>query len=376
MSRSRTIAWFMLVLGLAGMLGLGFWQFWQVRSVALSHHRLWVRRVADLVMAERRSAAETADRLGLGALHHPARFVAETGPFAAALLVDTDTHESVLWAIPELKPLLQRIDPRLVVLELKALDGENAVPGPLLILHKTPYATAVKALDGNHVLVVWAPTPRLTNILETETRLWHYQTFVYDSEQNAIFASTNRSPYLPAPRVLVPQAVSGSSTGFVTLEKNGFWRVLATYHYDAPTDLVFVIIEPFVWIYTPLFFFAVSLLGVLVLTAIPWNARHALRQRHDAMELGRFAVRVDHFVRGRDPSLPEPPYPYKELMPIVHSLRWLMPQWKKAEAFPRDLALERKLLSLLIESLPEAILFFNPQGGMQLSNELGRVFMA
>jgi len=57
-------------------------------------------------------------------------------------------------------------------------------------------------------------------------------------------------------------------------------------------------------------------------------------------------------------------------------VRWLLPQWKKAEAFPKELGLERKLLSLLIESLPEGILFFNPQGALQLGNELGKVFLA
>src|SRR5205807_6580187 len=36
----------------------------------------------------------------------------------------------------------------------------------------------------------------------------------------------------------------------------------------------------------------------------------------------------------------------------------------------------RKLLSLLIESLPEGILFFNAQGTLQLGNELGKVFLA
>src|SRR5439155_5019383 len=93
-------------------------------------------------------------------------------------------------------------------------------------------------------------------------------------------------------------------------------------------------------------------------------------------DLRQFAQRVDNFVKGKDVVLHERPYPFNELMPIVSSLRWLMPQWKRAEAYPQEFGLERKLLSLLIESLPEGILFFNSQGALQLGNELGKVFMA
>lgn len=74
--------------------------------------------------------------------------------------------------------------------------------------------------------------------------------------------------------------------------------------------------------------------------------------------------------------LQDPPHALRDLMPVVAAARWVMPIWKKAEAFPKELALERKLLSLLIESLPEGILFFNAQGGLQVSNELGRVFLS
>ena len=84
---------------------------------------------------------------------------------------------------------------------------------------------------------------------------------------------------------------------------------------------------------------------------------------------------MDGYVRGRDGMLPDPPSTLMELASIAATTRWLLPQWKKAEAFPRELALERKLLSLLVESLPEGILFFNATGGLQLSNELGRVFL-
>ena len=76
--------------------------------------------------------------------------------------------------------------------------------------------------------------------------------------------------------------------------------------------------------------------------------------------------------------LNEPPYPFNELTPIVQSLRWLLPQWKKAEASSqRAGALERKLpVASDQETLPEGILFFNAQGSLQLGNELGKVFLS
>ncbi len=377
LNRSHKLAWFLLLVGFSGMAALAAWNFYQIRHTAVSHHQQWVRRVSDLLIAERQAAAARLDAVTVRTPRSIAKYVFDdqNGP-VALFLFDTDTNETMSRVRPEFQKELQPLDPRLVVLALKVMEAGRTLLGPVLIAHHKPYATAVRRLDDHRALVGILPAPRLWDLLETETRLWQYQSLLYDYEKNLIYSSTRAGLVQPGPRVLIPLAQSGAPVGFVPLPKNLAWHWLATYHDVPSADWLFVVMEPAVWVYAPFFFFLITVFGIFVLTALPWNAQDRLRQRHYAMDLGRFASRVDAFVRGRDPVLQEPPYPFKELTPIVQTLRWLMPQWKKAEAFPKELALERKLLSLLIESLPEAILFFNAQGGLQLSNELGRVFMA
>jgi signal transduction histidine kinase len=154
------------------------------------------------------------------------------------------------------------------------------------------------------------------------------------------------------------------------------WQWFVSFHYDSSADWIFLVARRAYWVYAPFVFFVLSFLGVVLLILVPYQAAEKLRREETAGALANFASRVDNFIRGRDPALYEPPHAYKALAPIVHAARWLVPQWKKAEAFPRELALERKLLALLIESLPEGILFFNEKGALQLSNELGRVFLS
>ncbi len=154
------------------------------------------------------------------------------------------------------------------------------------------------------------------------------------------------------------------------------WQWVATFHVMPDLDWIVILVEPISWAYLPFFFFLASLVALVWLSGIPWKAAELLRRGREAHDLKQFALRVDKFVRGQEVVLNEPPYPFNELTPIVQSLRWLLPQWKKAENFPKELGLERKLLSLLIESLPEGILFFNAQGTLQLGNELGKVFLS
>ena len=112
-----------------------------------------------------------------------------------------------------------------------------------------------------------------------------------------------------------------------------------------------------------------------MLASIPWRAARHIETLTWKQDLESFAQESDRFIRGKENALRDPDGRLQALIPAVHTLRWLMPQWKKAESFPRELALERKLVSLLIESLPEGILFFNAQGMLQLGNELGKVFL-
>src|SRR5262249_34026132 len=150
---------------------------------------------------------------------------------------------------------------------------------------------------------------------------------------------------------------------------------VATFHSMPVLEWVVILTQPVPWTYLPVILLAMSLGSLIWLAGIPWEAAKILSRAHEAEELKQFAQRVDKFVRGKDIVLHDPPYPYNELTPIVQAARWIVPQWKRAVAFPRELGLERKLLSLLIESLPEGILFFNAQGALQLGNELGKVFL-
>src|ERR1019366_1650619 len=184
-----------------------------------------------------------------------------------------------------------------------------------------------------------------------------------DSIQNAMTDSLVRSK-------------AGTQSKIVPMDWRHEWQWVATFHVAPSLQWVFLLTEPAPWVYLPVMLYFLSVFCLLWLAAIPWKAADSLRRAREEQELRQFAQRVDHFIRGKDVALAEAPYPFNELSPIVHSLRWLMPQWKKAEAYPKEFGLERKLLSLLIESLPEGILFFNSQGALQLGNELGKVFMA
>src|SRR5262249_47356951 len=175
---------------------------------------------------------------------------------------------------------------------------------------------------------------------------------------------------------VLDRAQSGEPSGTLSLNRFLAWQWVATFHSVPRLGWVFIVAEPAPWTYIPFFLFIACFICLFSLSSMPWAAADSLRRAREAKDLRQFAVRVDHFVRGKDLMLNEPPYPFNELTPIVQSLRWLIPQWKKAEAYPKELGLERKLLSLLIESLPEGILFFNAQGNLQLVNELGKVFLA
>ncbi len=218
--------------------------------------------------------------------------------------------------------------------------------------------------------------PISTIILDQESRWVHWHAFVYDSERHPLFAAAILRSSAGAGRDARSRGESGEKSGNVSLNRLLAWQWVETFHVIPNLNWVVIIAEPASWVYFPFILFLVSVGCIFWLAGIPWKAAESLRRAREAQDLKQFALRVDNFVHGKDVALNEPPYPFNELTPIVQSLRWLMPQWKKAEAFPKELGLERKLLSLLIETLPEGILFFNAQGALQLGNELGKVFLA
>ena len=139
------------------------------------------------------------------------------------------------------------------------------------------------------------------------------------------------------------------TSGVVPLQHDAAWQWVASYHYDPGTDWIFILAQPTLGCVSACLFslYAGATLGIVILARQPWRGANELRRQQWLGDLSRFAIRVDNFIRDRDPVLPEPPYPFTELMPIVLTApRWLMPQWKKAEAFPNELALDRKLLEL------------------------------
>ncbi len=376
MKRGRLYAIGLLLFSVAVMAGLGIWNFTHARSEAVYNHQRWVRKVSDRVLAERLSGSRwLADLQDLSRAELKQELFSHPG-FGGAFWFDVKTHEFERWVSPSLDDELQSPDPRLVITQLRATESRSMQLGPVLILQGALYSTVAVPLDRRHALVAVLEAPEIEKILEEESRWAHLHAFVYDSEHNPLFIGGDASGLSSALHSTLDRATAGEKSGKVPLHRMSAWQWVATFHVVPGLDWVAILAESVPWVYLPFLLFLVSLACLFWLAGIPWKAAESLRRAREAADLKQFALRVDNFVRGKDLALNEPPYPFTELTPIVHSLRWLLPQWKKAENFPKELGLERKLLSLLIESLPEGILFFNAQGTMQLGNELGKVFLA
>jgi len=295
---------------------------------------------------------------------------------AGAFWFDIQSHEFERFVRPAYDRDLKAPEPRMVLTQLKAAETQTTQLGPVIVISKGLFSTVAQPLDAGHVVVAVLEAPGIARVLEEEAESSRLQAFIYDTENHAIFMRGDPSALQSSLSTAIALAKSAQKSGTVILDHRQAWQWLATYHWLAHLDWVLILAEPAYWAYAPFLLFAGSVLCILWLGSLPWKAVETLHRARDAQDLHQFAVRVDNFLRGKDPILNEPPYPFKELTPIVQGVRWLMPQWKRAEAFPLELGLERKLLSLLIESLPEGILFFNAQGTLQLGNELGKVFLA
>ena len=376
MKRNRFYAVTILLASLAGMLGLAIWNFTQIRLSTLHSHERWVQKVSNEILSERLSNSSWLNELrGYPPKELKAKLLQRPG-LAVAFWFDSQSHEFERWASPLLDPSLKSPEPRVILAQLKAAESQSLQMGPLFLINGELFSTMAVPIDSRHVLVVIIKAPGISQILDQESHWFHLHAYVFDDEKHALYISGDMASLSSSLENTLARATSGESGGMVVLNRRQAWQWLATFHRVPSLDWIVILSEPTAWAYTPFFLFLASFMCIFSLSAMPWEAAESLRRAREASDLKQFAQRVDDFVRSKEPMLNEPPYPFKELTPIVQSLRWLLPQWKKAEAYPKELGLERKLLSLLIESLPEGILFFNAQGTLQLGNELGKVFLA
>jgi signal transduction histidine kinase len=374
--KRRVLPWALVLFGIGGTLALSIGYYVQIRLSVERGHARWVKRVSDLLWADRQAFAHWAEQFPKNGTDEEitSALMRSDHAIKAVLITDLKTHHTKRQADPAFAAHLNMMTPRLAVLELKTQEGPAAQMGFPLRLGKTFYNSASLQLNGSRILTVVGEAPRVWSILDEERRLWGVHCLVYDMDQRPIYASHAGLITSSTAARIGRSVMGGTSSGWVPLAPNQKWRWLASYHYDPISRWIFVLIHPSFWFYLPFLFFVVALAGVTWMVRLTVKESAYLVRRHQAVELQNWAKRVEGFIHGRDPSLKDPPYPFQELSPILGALRWLLPQWQKAEAFPKELALERKLLGILVESLPEAILFFNAQGTLQLSNELGRVF--
>ena len=373
MKPKRLYYWLMLAVGISGIGGLTYWDFYQVRIAAVTRNQRWVKSVSELLHSEQASMARWIEKFSIESATF--RDIANSRRDVAALiLIDNRNRQAQRWVRPGLR--LEPLDPRVSVLQLRALETQKTTMGPVLIIQAKPYFTVARPLGKNRALIVFLDAARAWGLLREEASLWHIRASIYDFEKNPMFSSFD--PVIPAGALAqtLDRARSKETSGIVRLPRRLSWKWLITFHFDPASDWIFLITQHTTWAYAPVIFFVICMAGILLIARIPFMALVGTRREEPAQALAQFAGRVDSYIRGRDAMLQDPPSGIKELFPIAATARWLIPQWKRAEAFPRDLALERKLLSLLVESLPEGILFFNAQGGVQLSNELGRVFLS
>lgn len=377
---TRLRALFVIALTGTALSGLAFWNYLQLRKAAQESHRYWAERTSGLVAQELPRVRRWFEAIPP---NPDAPRVAREAPVpvVALYLTDAQYHETGRWISSRLEPkfaqALYAPDPRLVALHLKALETRTVQQGPIFHLQGKLMASLVRPLDRKRTLAAVVEMPEMTRILQEESRHWGQHAFVYDESLRRLYGAGEDGLFREALSTARGAGVVGERFGTLPLPRNQAWKTVASYYYDAGLGWLYVVLEPLPRFWMPLAAFGVCLVALILLARLPWSAVDDLRRAKTASDLQGFAVKVDHFIRGRDSVLPEPPVPYgRELGLIVQALRWMLPQWKKAEQYPKELGLEKKLLSLLVESLPEGILFFNAKGEPQLSNELGRVFLA
>ena len=375
MKKHQIFPWLLLLGSMAGMFGLATWNFLQSQRSIFQRHQAWVDRLADQIDAVRNARLEEVSAWAPKESPDLRALGARDKATVAIYYADTEIHKDRVWHAAGRASQFATLDPRLVARELDALHRHHAMLGPILSSYGTFHTTVAYPIDDFRVIVVIFDDPTLKQLLAQQTQFWQLQSFVFDRTGATIFANGNDSIVRPLVTPLVARVTVGAPGGWLPFDMNKRWRWAATYHWSASIDWVFVLMEPAAWLYLPLVFFLISMAAMAFLVHVPWRAAANVQQLMWKQDLEEFTQQADRFIRGKDQVLRDPKERLEMLTPLALTLRWLMPQWKKAESFPRELALERKLVSLLIESLPEGILFFNAQGGLQLGNELGKVFL-
>lgn len=352
----RLKAWLWIVGSAFAVVALAWWNFAQLRNNARLSHIRWGERIEPIVSTEQfkyirwlESLPPTSDL----------RSIANRSPFkvVALYLADAGAHRSSKWIAPGFQNDFRNVDPRLVEMQLRALQARQSQTGPIFFVQKLPYISVIRAMDRSRAVAAVIEAPEIRQVIAQEARHWGNNiSLTTPSGVSLIDHPSSPIPNLP----FIPN----------------FLKVVTTYELPLLGWTV-RITEPLPNVFLPLMLFAVSFFALFFLARIPWQAVDQFRRRKTSSDLAVFGARIDKFIRGKDAVPPEPPVPYgRELGTIIQALKWMMPQWKKAEQFPEELGLEKRLLQLLVESLPEGILFFNAQGGLQLSNELGRVFLS
>jgi len=214
-----------------------------------------------------------------------------------------------------------------VVSQIKATEAHSTQLGPVLLMDGSLFTTAAEPLDKRHAIVVVQEAPEIKKILDEESAWAHLHAFVYDAESHPMYIGGDPASIADAlPDTL---ARSQAKAGAVALKRGQNWKWVATFHASPSLDWVFHLDRA-------------DLGGLLPGVFVPWQRALPLMAFVDTVE-GRGVLEArarrggveavrrsrDNFVRGKDVALAEPPYPFNELAPIVHALRWLMPQWKK-----------------------------------------------
>lgn len=359
------------------MVAVGVWNFTQNKKHASSVHEQWAARVAQRIVAERRTITIWLEDLQGLRKEEIRRELFQQPDFIGAYWFNVKSHEFEKWVSPDYKKLFETgPDPRLIIAQLRATETQQMQFGPMMVFQPHLCVSAAVPIDRRYALVVIQSAPGVTKILKEESAWSRVHSYMFDPGGQPLYTGGDRSVIDPSMPGLLQRASGAERSGRFPLRRRFSWQWLGTFHVDPELGAVLVVLEATPWVYYPSLLFVACLAAIIWLGALPWKAVEEIRRGREAAALSDFAKRVEKYVRGKELALQEPPYPFRELLPIVHSLRWLVPEWKKAEAYPKEYGLERRLLLLLIESLPEGILFFNAQGSLQMGNELGKVFFA
>lgn len=362
-------------LGVAGLLGLLYGSYAEVRQANQEANQRWADRLSEMVASESGSLEWWVNQIPMETA--TLRDIINSRPGVSAIFLDEPKKHTIQsWVSEPLKGRLRPFEPWLVVIELKALETAKTRVRPLIFIQGRPYSTVLRPAGRHRVLLVFLSADRLASLLRSEADLWHLNARIYDYEKNPVFATAN--PVIPSSAIeqVLQRIGQGRRTGALGPVGPKPWQWVATFHYDPASDWIFLIARRAMWVYAPLLLSLVIALALVFLYRLPHRAASRLSQETLKQDLSGFGARVHAYIHGREPILHEPPSRYAMLNPVVQAVRRMVEEREKTELIADELALERQLLGLLVESLPEGILFFNEKGALQLSNEAGRVFLA